>query len=88
MNDPYYYGAITSFIAIKTYVPNKYNFDIVFSNIDTTSINMIGNLILRSEEVHTVYFRHYNEMLDFLDGNGFKVEGNDTDGYTISLLNN
>ena len=27
----------------------------------------------------------YDEPIDFLDGNGFKVEGNDTDGYKISL---
>lgn len=86
--NPYYIATLDSFIAIKAYVPDKNNFDIAFSNLDITSIKMIGNLILRSEEVHTVYFRRYNEMLDFLDGNGFKVEGNDTDGYIISLLNN
>lgn len=28
----------------------------------------------------------YDEPLDFLDGNGFIVEGNETDGYTIQLM--
>lgn len=83
-----YYPATTCFLTIKKYVPNKNGFDEAFSHIDSISLNMLYNLISHRKEIHTLYFRRYNEALDFLDGNGFKVEGNDTDGYTISLLNN
>lgn len=84
----YNYNTTTCLIAIKAYIPNKIGFDAAAADIDPASLRMIGYLILHHEEIHTVYFRHYNETIDFLDGNGFKVEGNDTDGYTISLLNN
>ncbi len=84
----YYTNAYTTtcFIAIKMYVPNKIGFDEAFANLDPVSINMLGSLILRREDIQTVYFRRYNEAIDFLNGNGFKVEGNDTEGYAISLL--
>jgi len=82
------YRTATCFITIKAYIPNKNGFDEACSHIDAVSLNRLANLILYPEEIHTINFRYYNETIDFLDGNGFKVEGNDTDGYTISLLNN
>ena len=75
-------------VTLKEYIPNKNGFDEAFSNIDSISLNMLYNLISHQKEIHALYCRRYNEVLDFLDGNGFKVEGNDTEGYTISLLNN
>ena len=86
----YYTSAYTTtcLIIIKAYVPNIIGFDEAFANIDSASLAKLSTLILYNEEIHTTYFRRYNETLDFLNGNGFKVEGNDTDGYTISLLNN
>lgn len=80
-----HYQTTTYLIILKSYVPNINGFDEAFSHIDSLSLSMLGDLILHSEEIHTVYFRHYTETIDFLDGNGFKVEGNDTEGYTISL---
>ena len=67
---------------------NRFGFDKAFSDIDLIPLNMLYSLISHQKEIHTVYCHSYNEVLDFIDGNGFKVEGNDTDGYTISLLNN
>jgi len=70
---------------IRQCCPNKIGFENAFSQ---TTIFFISDLI------KCIYYNipmnrsTYDEPVDFLDGNGFKVEGNDTDGYTISLLNN
>lgn len=79
------YRTMKCFIAIEEYIPNKNDFEHACAYTDPISLKMIGDLILHPKEAHTVHFRRYVEIIDFLDGNGFKVEGNDTEGYTISL---
>lgn len=80
-----YHITMNCLIAIKEYIPNKNGFDEACASIDPISLKMLGDLILHPKEAHTLHSRRYIEIMDFLDGNGFKVEGNDTEGYTISL---
>ena len=71
---------------IRQHCPNKFGFEYAFAQ---TSIFFISDLInCIDNNKSTDGYKYYTEQLDFLDGNGFKVEGDNIDGYTISLLNN
>lgn len=69
---------------LKHHCLTTIGFDEAFAHANTIELS---NLFYMIEE-HTSMRTRYNEYIDFLDGNGFKVEGNDTDGYTISFLYN
>lgn len=72
---------------LKNYVPNGIGFDDAFADIDPMYLKVLTNLVIKSDKEKVIYIDNYDEALDFIDGNGFKVEGNDTNGYLISLLN-
>lgn len=72
---------------LKNYVPNDIGFDDAFADIDPMYLKVLTNLVIKSDKEKVIYIDNYDEALDFIDGNGFKVEGNDTNGYLISLLN-
>ena len=74
-------------LILKNYVPNDIGFDDAFSNIDPMYLKVLANLVIKSDKEKVIYIDNYDEALDFIDGNGFKVEGNDTNGYLVSLLN-
>lgn len=64
--------------------PSKFGFDEVFAQTTLFFIRDLVNCINSDIPVHK---STYDEPVDFLDGNGFKVEGNDKYGYTITRLN-
>jgi len=64
------------------YCPNKFGFDDAFEQTTIFFLSEIMNCIIN----HIPFDRStYDETVDFLDGNGFKVEGNETNGYVITL---
>lgn len=71
---------------LKLYVPNTTGFDEAFSNISSEYLLALVNLIIHPEMHNGIFFKPYDEVTDFLDGNGFKVEGSEKYGYTITLL--
>lgn len=71
---------------IKLHVQNINGFDEAFSGISSEFLQMLVGLIVNPSMYKGVFIHSYNEVADFLDGNGFKVEGNEISGYTISLL--
>lgn len=79
---------ITRTIALNDiyyHCPNKFGFEYAFAHTTLFFIRDLMNCVHNNTSVDR---STYDEPVDFIDGNGFKVEGNDTDGYTISLLNN
>lgn len=74
-------------MTLKSYVPNVIGFDEVFSDIPLDFLQVLVSMIIDPELYKGMYINQYDEVVDFLDGNGFKVEGNDRYGYTITRLN-
>ena len=74
-------------LILKNYVPNDIGFDDAFANIDPMYLKVLTNLVIKSDKEKVIYIDNYDEALDFIDGNGFRVEGNDKNGYLVSLLN-
>lgn len=70
---------------IRQHCPNKFGFEYAFAQ---TSMFFISDLMNCIDNNIPMDRSTYVEPIDFLDGNGFKVEGNSTDGYIISYLNN
>lgn len=70
---------------IRQYCSNKIGFEDAFARTTIFFIVHLMNCITNDIPLDRPT---YDEALDFLDGNGFKVEGNDINGYTVSLLNN
>lgn len=70
---------------IRQHCPNKFGFEYAFAQ---TSMFFISDLMNCIDNNIPMDRSIYVEPIDFLDGNGFKVEGNSTDGYIISYLNN
>ena len=73
-------------LILKNYIPNDIGFDDAFADIDPMYLKVLINLVIKFDKEKVIYIDNYDEVLDFIDGNGFKVEGNDTKGYLISLL--
>lgn len=71
---------------LKYYVPNDIGFDDAFADIDPMYLKVLVNLVIDSNKEKVIYIDNYDEALDFIDGNGFRVEGNDAVGYLVSLL--
>lgn len=71
---------------IRSYCPSKFGFDEAFSDISPEYLLALVNLIIHPEMHNGIFFKPYDEVADFLDGNGFKVEGSEKYGYTITLL--
>lgn len=67
---------------IRNHCPNKFGFEYAFAQATWYFIRDLMDCIDNNKPIHREL---YYEPIDFIDGNGFKVEGNDADGYTISL---
>lgn len=73
-------------LILKYYIPNTIGFDDAFANVDPMYLKVLVNLIIESNKEKVIYIDNYDEVLDFIDGNGFRVEGDDRTGYLVSLL--
>ena len=73
-------------LILKNYIPNIIGFNDAFADIDPMYLKVLTNLVIKSDKEKVIYIDNYDEALDFIDGNGFRVEGNDKNGYLISLL--
>lgn len=71
---------------LKLHVPDITGFDEVFSDISEDYLLGLVSMIIKPEMNKGMYIDSYDEIADFLDGNGFKVEGSEKYGYTITLL--
>lgn len=71
---------------LKLHVPDITGFDEVFSDISKDYLQALVSLIINQEMYKGIFISPYDEVADFLDGNGFKVEGSEKYGYTITLL--
>ena len=71
---------------LKLHVPDITGFDEVFSDISEDYLLGLVTMIVNPEMYKGIYIGPYDEIADFLDGNGFKVEGSEKFGYTITLL--
>lgn len=78
---------IKNLMTLKNYIPNIIGFDDAFFDIDPMYLKVLTNLVIKSDKEKIIYIDNYDKVLDFIDGNGFRVEGNDTNGYIVSLLN-
>lgn len=72
---------------LKLHVPNINGFDEALTGISADYLQLLVGLIVSPSIYKGIYIGPYDEVADFLDGNGFKVEGSKELGYTISLLN-
>ena len=77
-----YYTREEALNVIWHHCPHKFGFDYAFAQATWFFVRDLVDCI--DNEI-TISRSTYDEPIDFLDGNGFKVEGNDTNGYTISL---
>ena len=71
---------------LKLYVPDITGFYEVFSDIPEDYLEGLVSMIVNPNMYKGIYIGPYDEIADFLDGNGFKVEGSEKYGYTITLL--
>ena len=71
---------------LKLHVPDITGFDEVFSDISEDYLQALVSLIVNPNLYTKAFIDSYDEVADFLDGNGFKVEGSEKYGYTITLL--
>ena len=67
---------------IRSHCPNKYGFDEAF---EQATWFFVRDLVDCIDNHITISRSTYDEPIDFLDGNGFIVEGNKADGYIITL---
>lgn len=71
---------------LKLHIPDITGFDEVFSDIPIDYLEALVSLIVNQEMYKGIFIGPYDEVADFLDGNGFKVDGSEKYGYTITLL--
>jgi len=71
---------------LKLHIPDITGFDEAFADISEDYLLGLVSIIIKPEMCKGMYIDSYNEIADFLDGNGFKVEGSEKYGYTITLL--
>lgn len=77
-----YYTNTIALNEIQQRCTHKFGFESAFAH---TTIFFIRDLMGCIDDNKPMHRSTYDEPVDFLDGNGFKVEGNNTDGYTITL---
>lgn len=77
-----YYTNTIALDKIRRHCSNNFGFEYAFAQATKFLIYDLIDCIDSDVPVHRTT---YDEPVDFLDGNGFKVEGNDTNGYTITL---
>lgn len=71
---------------LKLHVPDITGFDEVFSDISEDYLQALVSLIISPNLYTRAFINSYDEVADFLDGNGFKIEGNKDTGYIITFL--
>ena len=67
---------------IRCHCSSKFGFDYAFAQATWFFVRDLVDCI---DNDITISRSTYDEPIDFLDGNGFIVKGNETDGYTITL---
>ena len=67
---------------IRNHCLDKFGFEDAFSQATLFFVSDLVNCIDNNKIMKRII---YSEPIDFIDGNGFKVEGNETNGYKISL---
>ena len=77
-----YYTREEALNVIWHHCTHKFGFDYAFAQATWLFISDLMDCIDNNKPMSRIT---YSELLDFLDGNGFKVKGNDADGYTITL---
>jgi len=77
-----YYTRDIALDIIRQHCPHQFGFEYAFAQSSMLVIRDLMNCIDNNKPTHRFI---YTEQLDFLDGNGFKVEGNNADGYAITL---
>ena len=75
---------ISYLATIKSQCPNKLGFEEAFAHIGMFTLKGFITMI---EEHIPIRVCGYTEWVDFLDGNGFSVEPDGHDWYTITPLN-
>lgn len=78
-----YYTLEAAYDEIRRHCPNKIGFENAFAQ---TTMFFIHDLINCIDNNIPADRSTYDEPLDFLDGNGFIVEGDENKGYTIKLM--
>ena len=68
---------------IRRYCPNKIGFEEAFAHVGMFTLTAFVTMI---EEHIPIRIYSYTECIDFLDGNGFSVEPDGHNGYTITPL--
>lgn len=71
--------------ALAKYCPNSYGIEEAFKNADSSLASGLVDLIFHFHNKQCLFWPVYNEALDFIDGNGFRVKGNDQSGYIITV---
>ena len=77
-----YYTNTIALDKIRRHCSNDFGFEYAFAQATKFLIYDLIDCIDSDVPVHRTT---YDEPVDFLDGNGFKVEGNKVDGYIITL---
>lgn len=77
-----YYTLDAALDEIRQRCPSKFGFEHAFAQ---TTIYFIRDLMECIDNNKPMHREIYYEPIDFLDGNGFEVAGNETDGYIITL---
>ena len=77
-----YYTLDIAFDVIRDHCPSKFGFEYAFMQATKFFVRDLINCIDNHVPMHR---STYDEPVDFLDGNGFEVAGNETDGYIITL---
>lgn len=71
---------------LKLHVQNTNGFDEALADISEDYLLGLVSMIVKPEMCKGIFIGPYDEIADFLDGNGFKVDGSEKLGYTITLL--
>ena len=78
-----YYTREGALDEIRQHCPHKFGFEYAFTQSSMLVIRDLMGCIDNNKPTHRFL---YTEQLDFLDGNGFIVEGDEVNGYTIKLM--
>lgn len=78
-----YYTNTIALNEIQQRCTHKFGFEYAFAH---TTIFFIRDLMGCIDDNKPMHRSTYDEPVDFLDGNGFIVEGDENNGYTIKLM--
>ena len=78
-----YYMREEALDEIRRHCPHKFGFEYAFAQSSMFIIRGLMECIDNNKPTDRFL---YTEQLDFLDGNGFIIEGDELNGYTIKLM--